>query len=111
MSAKKASQSLPPAGGKANGIIFGQGVYLTENTSQAASVELVRHQRTNYARSRLQAFCPKRTLPFWDSLLQNQQQADGDEDLLVRFLIEQEKQDQEKQQIPGVHVPQVQLRQ
>jgi hypothetical protein len=44
LSAKKASQSLPPAGGKANEIIFGQGVYLTENTSQAASVELVRHQ-------------------------------------------------------------------
>ena len=96
MSAKKASQSLPPAGGKANEIIFGQGVYLTENTSQAASVELLRHQRTNYARSRLQAFCPKRTLPFWDSLLQNQQQADGDEDLLVRLLIEQEKQDQKQ---------------
>ena len=34
-------------------IIFGQGVYLTENTSQAASVEFVRCRRTNYARSRL----------------------------------------------------------
>ena len=36
------------------GNIFRQGVYLTENTSQAASVEFVRQQRTNYARSRLQ---------------------------------------------------------
>jgi len=34
--------------------IFRQGVYLTENTSQAASVEFVRQQRTNSARSRLQ---------------------------------------------------------
>ena len=33
--------------------IFCQGMYLTENTSQAASVEFVRHRRTNYARSRL----------------------------------------------------------
>ena len=30
-----------------------------ENTSQAASVEFVRHRRANYARSRLQAFCRK----------------------------------------------------
>ena len=30
-----------------------------ENTSQAASVEFVRHGRANYARSRLQAFCRK----------------------------------------------------
>jgi len=34
--------------------IFRQGVYLTENTSQAASVEFVRRRRTNSARSRLQ---------------------------------------------------------
>ena len=34
-------------------IVFGRGVYVDENTSQAASVELVRHWRTNYARSRL----------------------------------------------------------
>ena len=34
--------------------IFCQGVYLTENTSQAASVEFVRQRRTNYACSRLQ---------------------------------------------------------
>ena len=30
-----------------------------ENTSRAASVEFVRHRRTNYARSRPQAFCRK----------------------------------------------------
>ena len=34
-------------------IIFCRGVYLAENTSQAASVEFVRLWRTNYARSRL----------------------------------------------------------
>ena len=34
--------------------IFDRGVYLVENTYQAASVEFVRHGRTNYARSRLQ---------------------------------------------------------
>ena len=33
-----------------------QGVYLTHNTAQAASVEFVRQRRTNYARSRLQKF-------------------------------------------------------
>ncbi len=33
--------------------IFDQGVYLSENTYQAASVEFIRHGRTNYARSRL----------------------------------------------------------
>ena len=35
-------------------IIFCRGVYLAENTTQAASVEFVRLWRTNYARSRLQ---------------------------------------------------------
>jgi len=35
-------------------ILFGRGVYVDENTSQAASVEFVRQRRTNYARSRLQ---------------------------------------------------------
>ena len=48
--------------------IFGRGVYLDKNSSQSASVELVRPWRTNYARGRLQAFCPKRALPFWDKL-------------------------------------------
>ena len=36
------------------GNIFGRGVYVDKNTSQAASVEFVRQRRTNYARSRLQ---------------------------------------------------------
>lgn len=36
--AKKASQSLPSAGGKSNGIIFFRGVYLAKNTSQSASL-------------------------------------------------------------------------
>ena len=48
--------------------IFARGVYLGENSSQSASVELVRPWRTNYARGRLQAFCPKRASPFLDSL-------------------------------------------
>ena len=57
---KKASQSLPPAGGKGILIIFCRGVYLTENTTQAASVRFVRQGRTNRARGRLQSFCQKR---------------------------------------------------
>ena len=65
---KKASQSLPPAGGKGILIIFCRGVYLTENTTQAASVRLVRCKRTRRARSRLQSFCQKRAKPFFDSL-------------------------------------------
>ena len=80
---KKASQSLPPAGGKGILIIFCRGapqgglscpfgaihlLYLTENTTQAASVRLVRCKRTRRARSRLQSFCQKRALPFFDSL-------------------------------------------
>ena len=65
---KKASQSLPPAGGKGILIIFCQGMYLTENTTQAASVRFVRQRRTNRARGRLQSFCQKRALPFFDSL-------------------------------------------
>ena len=39
--------------------IFDRGVYLGENTYQAASVEFVRQRRTNYARSRLQKNCPE----------------------------------------------------
>ena len=35
-------------------IVFGRGVYVDENTSQAASVEFVCQRQTNYARSRLQ---------------------------------------------------------
>ena len=80
---KKASQSLPPAGGKEILIIFCRGapqgglscpfgaihlLYLTENTTQAASVRLVRCKRTRRARGRLQSFCQKRAKPFFDSL-------------------------------------------
>ena len=80
---KKASQSLPPAGGKGILIIFCRGapqgglscpfgaihlLYLTENTYQAASVRFVRQRRTNRARGRLQSFCQKRAKPFFDSL-------------------------------------------
>ena len=61
---KKASQSLPPAGGKGILIIFCRGVYLTENTTQAASVRFVRQGRTNRAHGRLQSFCQKRQSPF-----------------------------------------------
>ena len=42
-----------------NKIIFSRDMCVRENTSQAASVEFVRHRRTNYARSRLQSFCRK----------------------------------------------------
>ena len=40
-------------------MVFGRGVYVDENTSQAASVEFVRYKRTNYARSRLQNLAEK----------------------------------------------------
>ena len=40
-------------------IIFSRDMCVRENTSQAASVEFVRQRHTNYARSRLQAFCRK----------------------------------------------------
>ena len=49
-------------------IIFCRGVYLTENTYQAASVRFVRCKRTKRARGRLQSFCQKRAKPFFDSL-------------------------------------------
>ena len=39
--------------------IFRRGVYLAENTFQAASVEFVRLRRTNCARSRLQKLAEK----------------------------------------------------
>ena len=48
-------------------IIFSRDMCVRENTSQAASVEFVRHGRANYARSRLQAFCRKNPEGF-DSL-------------------------------------------
>ena len=40
-------------------IIFCRGVYLAENTSQAASVEFVCLRQTNYARSRLRKLAEK----------------------------------------------------
>ena len=49
----KASQSLPPAGGKKFQIIFHRDMCVGKNTSQAVSVEFCR-KRQNYARSRLQ---------------------------------------------------------
>ena len=52
--------------------IFRQGVYLMENTSQAASVEFVCHRQTNYARSRLQKVWRKRPKDFFDKLKQTQ---------------------------------------
>ncbi|MDQ9825951.1 hypothetical protein RFZ44_21860, partial [Acinetobacter sp. 163] len=48
--------------------IFDRGVYLGENTYQAASVEFVRHRQTNYARSRLQKNCQKAPMGIFDSL-------------------------------------------
>ena len=53
-----ASQSLRPQTQKIQ-IIFHRDMCVGKNTSQAASVEFVRLRRTNYARSRLQAFCRK----------------------------------------------------
>ena len=42
-----------------NEIIFSRDMCVRENTARAASVEFVRYRRTNYARSRPQAFCRK----------------------------------------------------
>ena len=42
-----------------NEIIFSRDMCVRENTARAASVEFVRHRRTNYARSRPQTFCRK----------------------------------------------------
>ena len=49
-------------------IIFCRGVYLTENTSQAASVRVVRRRRTRSARSRLQKLVGKARKGFFDSI-------------------------------------------
>ena len=51
-----------------NKIIFSRDMCVRENTARAASVEFVRHGRTNYARSRPQAFCRKNPGGFFDSL-------------------------------------------
>ena len=48
--------------------IFGRGVYLDENTSQAASVRVVRRRRTRSACSRLQKNCRKAPWGIFDSL-------------------------------------------
>ena len=42
-----------------NKIIFSRDMCVRENTARTASVEFVRHRRTNYARSRPQTFCRK----------------------------------------------------
>ena len=63
-SVKEASQSLPTVVGKKSQIIFCRGVYLAENTSQAASVRIVRHRRTRRARGGLQKFGEKPHLGF-----------------------------------------------
>ena len=49
-------------------IIFRRGVYLAENTSQAASVEFVCRRQANYARSRLRKTGGKGRRPFSTSL-------------------------------------------
>ena len=49
-------------------IIFGRGVYVDKNTSQAASVEFVCHRQTNSARSRLQKIGGKPRKGIFDKL-------------------------------------------
>ena len=51
---EKASQNFFAKAKKQNQIIFGRGVYVDKNTSQAASVRVVRFKRTRSARSGLQ---------------------------------------------------------
>jgi hypothetical protein len=53
----------PQAANKVQSVFCG-GMYVAKNTSQSASVEFVRFQRTNYARGRLRIFCFKRAKPF-----------------------------------------------
>ncbi len=54
----------------ANGVksIFGRGVYVDKNTSQAASVEFGCRRQTNYARSRLPKNCRKALKGIFGSL-------------------------------------------
>ncbi len=52
----KSLAEFAPTGAKKVRIIFGGGVYVTENTLRHASVEFVRYKRTNDARSMAQAF-------------------------------------------------------
>ena len=56
---KKPRRVCRPQAAKNFLTIFSRDMCVRENTSQAASVEFVRHRRANYARSRLQAFCRK----------------------------------------------------
>ncbi len=53
-SVSKSLAEFSPKAKRESKSIFRRGVYLAENSYQAASVEFVRYQRTNYARSRLQ---------------------------------------------------------
>ena len=79
----KASQSFANGAAKESPIIFSGDMCGGENTAQAASVEFVRRRRTNYARSRLQAFCRK-TRRFSDRLKNRSAKA---ERFLPRFTI------------------------
>ena len=65
---KKPRRVCRPQAAKQVQSVFCGGVYVAKNSSQSASVEFVRFQRTNYACGRLQAFCPKSALPFWGRL-------------------------------------------
>ena len=58
-------------------IIFSHDMCVRENTSQASSVEFLRLWHTNYARSRLQAFCRKNPEDFSDSLREPAAKAAG----------------------------------
>ena len=74
---KKPRRVCRPQAAKRLRIIFCRGVYLTENTYQAASVRFVRCKRTKRARSRLQSLCQKRAKPFFDNLSQGLLSAGG----------------------------------
>ena len=56
---KKASQSSLRKQRIKSEAVFGRGVYVDENTSQAASVRIVRYRRTMSARSRLRKLAEK----------------------------------------------------
>ena len=45
-------------------MIFAGGVYVSENTSQAASVEFVGHRHTNYARRQTESPLPENPMDF-----------------------------------------------
>ena len=65
---KKASQSFLRKQKIEPKNILCRGVYLTQNTYQAASVEFVRQKRTNYARGRLQKNWRKAPKGIFDKL-------------------------------------------